>query len=152
MSFAKLRLIVATLLFAGWLGWLGYAVYNKGTVQIVSRAQLTGASHWVLAEVSVGDDGVPKPKVVVKQVLKGEPITGEIEVRNLPSAATPLPVQAESRTPPAGVYLLPLVKVTDGLYRIAGLPRSPGYEPQNPERPVIYPWTEDVKKQIENWK
>ncbi len=114
--------------------------------------QLTGATHWVIAEVAVGTDGVPKAKVVVKEVLKGEPITGEIEVRNLPSAATPLPVAGESRTPPAGVYLLPLVKVVDGLYKIAGLPRSPGYEPQNPERPVIYPWTEDVKKQLTNMR
>lgn len=148
MSFAKLRLYLAALLFAGWLGWLGYAVSQKGTVQIVSRAQLTGATHWVVAEVKVGDDGVPTSKATVKEVLKGEPIAGAIEVRGIPSSATPLPVAGESRTPPAGVYLLPLVKISDGLYKIAGLPRSPGFEPQTPERPVIYPWTEDVKKQV----
>jgi hypothetical protein len=148
MSFARIRLIVAALLFLGWLGWLGYAVSRKGTVQIVSRAQLTGATHWVVAELKVGADGIPLPKVAVKEVMKGDAITGEIEVRNLPSSATPLPVAGESRTPPAGIYLLPLVKLSDGVYRVAGLPRSPGYEAQAPERPVIYPWTDDVRKQI----
>src|SRR5438105_1295135 len=102
MSFAKLRLLVAFLLFAGWLGWLGYAVSQKGTVQIVSRAQLTAATDWVIAEVTLNADGTPSAKVMVKQVLKGTPANGEIEVRNLASAATPLPVQGESRTPPAG--------------------------------------------------
>ena len=132
----------------GWLGWLAYAVSQKGTVQIVSRAQLTAATHWVIAEVAVGPDGVPKPKVAGEGSPEGEPISGEIEVRNLPSAATPLPVAGESRTPPAGVYLLPLVKVVDGLTRSPGC-RVAGLRAANAERPVIYPWTEDVKKQIE---
>jgi hypothetical protein len=44
--------------------------------------------------------------------------------------------------------LLPLVALTNGSYRVAGLPRSPGYEAATPERPVIYPWTEDVQKQL----
>src|SRR5262245_38596581 len=127
MTFAKLRLIVAALLFFGWLGWLGYAVSRKGTVQIVSRAQLTAATHWVVAELKVGSDGLPIEKVTVKEVIRGDKITGEIEVRRLASALTPLPVAGESRSPPPGDYLLPLVKVGDGVYRVAGSPRSPGY-------------------------
>ncbi|CAN5253801.1 hypothetical protein BH11PLA2_BH11PLA2_30490 [soil metagenome] len=152
MTFARVRLIVALALFLGWLAWLGWAVSQKGTVQIVSRAQLAAATHWVIVEVKAGEDGIPNSKVNVKQVVFGDPITGEIEVKNLPSSATPVPVKGDSRTPPPGEYLVALVKITDGLYRIAGLPRSPGYEAQFPERAVIYPWTDDVKKQIESFK
>jgi hypothetical protein len=148
MSFARVRLIVAAALFLAWLGWLGWAVSQKGTVQIVSRAQLTAATSWAIADVSVGADGVPSVTVTVKDVIHGEAIRGVVEVRNLPSAATPLPVAGESRTPPAGEYLLPLVKVSEGVYRIAGLPKSPGVDAKSPERPVIYPWTDDVKKQV----
>jgi len=146
--FARLRLIVAALLFVSWLGWLGYAVSRKGTVQIVSRAQLAAATHLVIAEISVGPDGVPLTRALVKESQSGEKLTGPIVVRNLASAMTPLPIANDSRKPVAGDYLLPLVKLATGVYEIAGLPRSPGYEAQTPRSPVIYPWTEDVKKQI----
>jgi hypothetical protein len=148
MMFARIRLVVAAILFLGWLGWLAYAVSQKGSVQIVSRAQLAAATHWVIADVNVGPDGIPLTKVAVKESRFGEKLAGAIEVKNLGSSATPLPVNGESRTPPAGEYLLPLVKVGEGVYAIAGLPRSPGYEAQTPQRPVIYPWNDDVKKQV----
>ena len=122
MTFARIRLIVAALLFLGWLGWLAYAVSQKGTVQIVSQAQLAAATHWVIADVTVGPDGIPLTKVAVKESRFGDKLTGTIEVKNLGSSATPLPVNGDSRTPPAGEYLLPLVKLRDGVYEIAGLP------------------------------
>ena len=96
----------------------------------------------------LGSDGIPLTKVTVKESRFGEKLTGAIEIKNLGSSATPLPVTGVSRTPPAGEYLLPLLKLRDGVFVIAGLPRSPGYEAQTPERPVIYPWNDDVKKQI----
>jgi hypothetical protein len=151
MTIARLRLIGAAVLFVGWLGWLGYAVWNKGTVQIVSRAQLTAATHLVVAEVAVGPDGQPLPRVTVTEVIQapeGDQPTGELEVERLPSAMTPLPVVGETRTPPAGMYLLPLVKTDAGRYRLAGLPASPGYPPREPDRPRIYPWTADVQTQL----
>lgn len=151
MTFARLRLVAAALLFVGWLGWLGWAVWNKGTVQIVSRAQLAAATHLVVARVSAGDDGQPSPRVTVTDVLQapdGDRPAGELEVERLPAAVTPLPVAGESRTPPPGEYLLPLVKTDAGRYRLAGLPASPGYAATNPERPRIYPWTADVQAQL----
>jgi hypothetical protein len=57
-------------------------------------------------------------------------------------------VAGESRTPTPGEYLLPLVKTPAGRYRIAGLPASPGNAAAAPERPRIYPWTDDVKAQL----
>lgn len=148
MSFARLRLIVAALLFFGWLGWLAYAVSQKGTVQIVSRAQTTGAPLWVVATITVGPDGLPNVKATVKETLKGDAITGEIEVANLRSALIPVASADGTRTPIAGDYLLALERVGDRTYRVAGLPRSPGYEAREAASPLIYPWTDDVRKQI----
>jgi len=151
MTLARVRLVVAAVLFVGWLAWLGYAVSRKGTVQIVSRAQLTAATHLVVAEVAAGEDGQPLPRVRVVEVLQapdGDRPAGELDVEKLPAAATPLPVAGESRTPPPGEYLLPLVKTDAGRFRIAGLPASPGYAATNFDRPRIYPWTPDVQAQL----
>ena len=151
MTFARLRLVVMAVLFVGWLTWLGYAVARKGTVQPVSRAQLAAATYLVVADVRTGADGQPEPKAAVRQVLEapaGAAPADEIEVERLPAAVTPLPVAGESRTPPAGEYLLPLVKTERGTYRIAGLPASPGYPASTPDRPRIYPWTAGVQTQL----
>ena len=150
MTFARIRLVVAAALFLGWLGYLGYAVSRKGTVQIVSRAQLTAASVLVVAKIESSPDGTPSSLATVVQVL-GDPTdkpSGAIEVLNLPSAATPLPVVGESRVPPAGEYLIPLVKAGEKAYRIAGLPKSPGLEAVTPDRPLVYPWADDVRAQL----
>ena len=151
MSFARVKLAAAALLFFGWLGWLGLAVWSKGTVQIVSRAQLTAATHLVVAEVSAGPDGQPLPRVTVTDVLlapDGDRPSGELDVEKLPAAVTPLPAGGASRTPPAGTYLIPLVRTDAGRFRVAGLPASPGYPAAYPDRPRIYPWTADVQAQL----
>jgi hypothetical protein len=150
MTFARIRLVLAAVAFVGWLAYLGYAVSKKGTVQIVSRAQLTAATCLVVAKVESNPDGTPSSLATVVQVLgdsKDKPV-GVIEVLNLPSAATPLPVAGESRVPPAGEYLIPLVKAGEKAYRVAGLPKSPGVEAVMPDRPLIYPWADDVRTQL----
>lgn len=151
MSAARARMVLAAVLFAAWIGWLGYAVSQKGRVQILSRAQFAGAPVWVVAEVTVDGGGLPVGTVRVKETLRGQ-APAVLSVRNLSSAVTPLPVTGDSRTPPAGDYLLALEPLSDGNYRIAGLPRSPGYEPQMPTRAVIYPWTDDVRRQLAGWR
>jgi len=151
MILARLKLVAAALVFAGWLTWLGIAVARKGTVQPVSRAQLAAATYLVVADVKAGDDGQPLPTVAVREVLQapaGDRPGGEIEVEKLRSAVTPLPVAGESRTPPPGEYLIPLVRTERGTYRVAGLPASPGYPAVSPERPRVYPWTADVRAQL----
>lgn len=150
MTARRIPLILTTVLFVGWLAYLGYAVSKKGTVQIVSRAQLTAATCLVVAKVESNPDGTPSSLATVVQVLgdpKDKPV-GVIEVINLPSSATPLPVVGESRVPPAGEYLIPLVRAGEKAYRVAGLPKSPGLDAMTSDRPLIYPWAEDVKTQL----
>ena len=143
MTFARLRFALALLAFAAWLGWLAFAVAEKGD-PVLSRAQLLNATHLVYAEVAVGDDGLPKATATVVEVARGDKLTGEITVLNLAKA---LPAGAKS-FPGPGLYLLPLGG--DGkTFRVVGLPRSPGYEPADPVRPVIYPATEATRRQLD---
>lgn len=148
MTRQRLILLVAASLYLAWLSWLAMTVREKGTVQIVSRAQLTAATHWVVAIVSIGADGVPNSTVKIVETLRGDELPASLEIGNLAAAATPLPVTGNSRTPPGGEYLIPLTRTSEGKYRIAGLPRSPGYDARDLDRPVIYPWNDDVKRQI----
>jgi hypothetical protein len=151
MSRARLLLVLALAAFVGWLGWLGYAVYaaryapDKSAV--LSRAQLTAATHLIVAEVTVAEDGLPAPAAKVVEVLKGNGVApgAEVEVLNLPAAKPPGP----GGFPGPGVYLLPVVREGQtGPFRVAGLPRSPGYEPAPVERPPIYRWVDATRAQL----
>jgi hypothetical protein len=151
MNFARVKLIIALVAFLGWLSYLGYAVwyntFHKPT--ILSRAQLSEAVVLVTAEVTTDAEGLARQRVKVAQRLsKDGPTTGEeITIENLPSAQPPgLPF------PGAGVYLLPLVPqgAERTSFRLAGLPRSPGYPAAQFVRPVLYPWSEAVQIQLRN--
>ncbi len=98
----------------------------------------------LVCDVTIGADGLPTVQTIVTEVLKGDGVKpgDRVEVWNLPSA---LPVGNDSL--PAGRYLLPLVGGGGG-YRVAGLPRSPGYEPAQGTRPVVYRWTTGLEAQL----
>jgi hypothetical protein len=149
MTRARAFLLVTAVLFVAWLAWLGYAVYiarfSPDPPVVVSRAQLTAATHLVVADVAIDSQGYPAPGPRVVEVLKGDgPAVGSaITVHRLGSAKPPGP----GPFPGPGQYLLPLVG--DGsTFSIAGLPRSPGYEPGSVERPAVYRWTEDTRAQL----
>ncbi|QEL16168.1 hypothetical protein [Limnoglobus roseus] len=152
MTFARVKLALAALAFVAWLSWLAVTVWNKGTVQLVSTAQLTAATHLVVATVTTNDAGDAQPTVTVTKVLRapaGEAVVGPIAVSKLDTAFTPLPVN-DTRRIAAGEYLLPLIKTPAG-YKIAGLPRSPGFEGADLDQPIVYPWTDDVKVQLRKY-
>ncbi|MFO0848881.1 MAG: hypothetical protein U0871_10050 [Gemmataceae bacterium] len=148
MSFGRLLLAAATAAYLGWLGWLGYAVYVARWTDkppVVSRAQLVAATHLVVADVTAGPDGLPAPAAAVAEVLRGDGLSpgASVEVLNLPAAVPP----GAGVFPGSGKYLLPLVG--DGkTFRVAGLPRSPGYEPASPTRPAIYRWDAGTQAQL----
>ncbi len=144
----RVLLAAAVAAYVAWLGWLGYAVYGArwaaDRTPVVSRAQLVGATHLLVCEVAVGPDGLPLVAATVAEVARGEDVKpGDvIDVWNLPSA-----LPAGSDALPAGRYLLPLVGGGGG-YKVAGLPRSPGYEPAQGVRPVVYRWTPGMAAQL----
>jgi hypothetical protein len=141
MTLARFRFAIALAAFLAWLGWLAVAVAQKGD-PVLSRAQLVNATHVAYAEVSVGPDGLPLPAAKVTEAVRGE-LPAEVTVTNLPTA---LPSGA-SGFPGPGVYLL-MLKRDGEKYSVAGLPRSPGYEAADPERPVIYAATAATQAQL----
>lgn len=144
----RIYIAVTAAVYLAWLGWLGYAVYGArwapDRTPTVSRAQLVAATHLVVCDVSVGPDGLPAVQATVAEVVRGDGVKAgdAVEVWNLPSA---LPAGSDGL--PAGRYLLPLVGGGGG-YKIAGLPRSPGYEPAQGVRPVVYRWTPGLEAQL----
>lgn len=157
------RLLVAALLFAGWLGYLVYLVRAfprtpANSPFVLSRPQILVSELDVVGVV----EGVDQPVKVVtvlypdsEKGLEGQ----EIKVTNL-DRCKPLPregqkaedVQPDFRGP--GRYLLPLRKVGGGPdYEVTPTPPSPGYPPAGLRLgpPRIYPWdgmTEGQYRQV----
>ncbi|MCZ2342448.1 MAG: hypothetical protein LC104_11720 [Bacteroidales bacterium] len=150
MMLARIRLLLCSLAFVTWIAWLGYAVTQRGSVPVLSRAQLLAASDLVVANVSTEAGDIPKKDVQILHTLRGSlPAGTTITVVNLPGARIPAEIHTGFHNFPAGEYFLPLERLGDHLYRVAGYPRSPGLEPANPERPTVYPWTTMIQSQLQ---
>jgi hypothetical protein len=140
MTAARLRLVLAAALLFGWLAVLGYSAASKDRGPVVSRSQMAVATQVVYAKLTADTDGKPNPTATVTETLTPNgPAVGEsIEVGNLPTAAG---FAGE------GEYLLPLTRTAAGVYRIAGQPRSPGYEVPS-DRLFIYPRGAGIEAQV----
>ena len=141
MTGVRLRFALCLGLFLAWLGWLALANFEKGKHPVLSRSQLLGATRLVVADIELGADGLPA-KCAVVEPLKGEPLTGAIEVINLPSALTP-----GGAALAAGRYLLPLSGDAARL-KIADAAASPGYPRDVAERPRVYAWDDATRRQL----
>ena len=157
---AVVRLLVAALLFAGWLGYLIYLVATTprtpaGAPLVQSRPQILVSDFDVVGEVKSTDAPVKVVTVLYPESEKGQE-GKEIKVTNLKDCKA-LPraeqkadeVKADFSGP--GLYLLPLRKVGDGPdYEVTPTPASPGYPPfgMRVGPPRIYPLlSERVKEQ-----
>src|SRR5262245_3005812 len=130
----RVRLAVAVVLFVGWLSWLGYAAMRKSPDPIVSHAQAAAAACAVVADVPG-----PGTTATVVEKLWGDSPDGAITVSNL--------ADVHGYGEP-GKYLLYLVPHGEG-WRIVGQQRSPGNDLTGAGKPMVYPWTDDVRKQAE---
>ncbi|MCI0704176.1 MAG: hypothetical protein L0241_24220 [Planctomycetia bacterium] len=144
LTSGRVRLFIAAALFIGWLGWLSFAALTKSREPTVSRAQAAIATVAVVAEVKASANGLPEGVVIVKESLKrdGPAPESEIEVVNLPRSI--------GFTKPGQYLLLLKPLTTDGkpIYAIVTQPRSPGSSPSDSDAPKIYPWSDDVQKQV----
>jgi hypothetical protein len=155
MTAARMRLLIAALLFFGWLGWLAYlAVSAAMTPRIVlSRPQFLVSNFDVIAQVNElpADKNKAAPVKVVevywppeqKKALEGK----TIDVKGL----------AECRRDwiGPGKYILPLVHSEKEGYMIAAVPHSPGFPPpgnpddaDGPRIYRIYPVTPETLEQL----
>jgi len=124
----RARLLVAALLFAGWLGFLGYLVWRSRDLVVVSRPQLLVADLVVTAEVA-DEAGAPRAGVHVREVHwprdpKSRALAGQtIDVADLPDIGA-----GGYRGP--GDYVLVLGRTGDSkVFQITPLPAVPGFAP-----------------------
>ena len=153
LTSGRVRLFVAAVLFIGWLSYLGYAALTKNRGPVISRAQAAAATHAVVAEVEAGPDGKPRPQVTVVESFGGNSPgrDAKLFVANL--------ADVQGFDGP-GQYLLLLaadprlqgVKLNpDDLppFAVVGQQRSPGNDLVGVGRPLVYHWTDDLRKQFE---
>src|SRR3954454_16617305 len=111
--FAVLRLVLASVLFAGWIGWLVYLAKFKSKPIVLSRPQLLVSDLDVIAEVDE-----PGKKAVVKEVyawgrrIDPPAFDAPIEVVNLAQChRVPHDEETEDDVPRdwqgPGLYILP---------------------------------------------
>ncbi len=161
MKPAKWRLLLAAVLFVGWLAYLIVLAvrtehpaiqfwplhFSKSPPVVLSRPQFLVAGLVVVAEVSADAEGRPEAEVTVVRVYGPENRPAnppdKIAVRNLPST---------TGWQGPGQYILALVPTAqpDGstTYEVAPTPPSPGYEPGS-SSPRIYPATPETLLQLE---
>jgi hypothetical protein len=158
MTVARARLLVAAVLFVGWLCWLGYLAWFKTNPVMVSHSQVMAATRFVVAEVHLEpDSGALRKEVRVVEDLRptGPPLPETITVTNLDKAEI---AGDGTRFRDGGQYLLPLTPDPTAA-NVFELTRPPGrlYRPPPPNerrvepgRPWAYAWdNEDVRRQFE---
>lgn len=152
MHGASLRLTIAILLFAAWVGWLSYQVGTTANPIVVSRPQILLAPIVIEAQVAEGNG--PGKEVTVTTVHRGGkllPAEGKLIISNLGLD------QVRGWNGPDH-YILPLVRIENKgemRYEVVPPPYSPGFHPQNPEpnpdrfKPAIYPVTASTRAQLQ---
>jgi hypothetical protein len=146
MTAARLRLLIAFLLFAGWVGWLAIQSLTEVKAPVLWRAQLLVSALDVIGTVKAEADGRPSTTVNVQEVHWPTDGSGLkpgdlIQVTNL-ADSTGFVVP--------GLYILPLVAGDKaGEYRIAGLPPSPGFDSFGHSPFFIYPLSPQTRRQLD---
>jgi hypothetical protein len=144
MKPAVLRLLLAGLLFFGWIGYLSYLAATVRQPIVLSRPQFLISQLDVLAAVERGDgEGELRVKVLEVHWPRDE-ATRQLDGTTIAVADL---AECEGYKGP-GEYILPLTKDTKGTYHVAPTPPSPGYERGGPRR--IYPLTPETRQQLAN--
>ena len=151
MKVARIRLAIATLLIAAWLGYLGFLVLYERDPVIVSRSQVMASTQFVVANVTVDPDtGLPNRSVTVVEDLRPlkESLTGKsITVWNIKDARV---AGTKDGFREQGPYLLMLTKNNTDGYDLTPPPRSPGNDSPIRPKPWAYYWTAPgVQKQFD---
>ncbi len=134
MKRSRWRLLVAVVLFAGWIAYLGVLAGTSTRPVILSRTQFLTADLYVVATLSAQPGGEPAPEVVVTDCKwAADPADRKRQkllVKNLPKCVEALGWEGP------GEYVLALSHLKDspGLFEVTPLPRTPGFAGWSPER------------------
>jgi hypothetical protein len=147
MTAARLRLLIAFLVFGAWVAWLGFQSLTETKDPVLSRAQLLVSKIDVIGTVKSDPDGKPSPLVVIQEVHMPREGSGlkpsdSITVADLPESTGFVQ---------SGLYILPLIPGEKaGDYRVAGLPPSPGFDTFGHSPRFIYPLTPGTRRQLDS--
>ena len=105
-----------------------------------------------MVDVILAPDGLPSPQVTLVERLTSantterDPLPATFSISDLPAATVP----GHAGTPPAGRYLVPLVKSGD-LATVANIPSTPGTSGSTRfPLPRIYPWDATLEAHLAN--
>jgi hypothetical protein len=141
-----LLLLTSAVLFAGWMGWLGYLAATKREPVVLSRPQLLTCEFAVIAELADHKGPVTVEEVFV---LRGNPAAHE-NIPDLKGKQIEV-VNLERCTGYAGPgpYILALASNLNGeAYQVVPTPPSPGFFPNRDNVLRIYPATPDTRWQL----
>ena len=138
MKPAAWRLVAAAVLFAGWIGYLGYLVAATRNPIVLSRPQFLVSGLDVIA-TRKGDDRFLVDEVLYPAAKNDEWRGKTIMVRNLKASQVYSARTGDEPVPPdeGRQYLLPLDAEEGVNVRVVPTPPSPGYKTG---RPRIYPF------------
>ncbi len=159
MSAATFRLVLASVLFAGWVGGLAYLVFARADVppDVLSRPQFLVAPLVVVAQVDGTERDQPVAVETVHWPQKEDAARLEgqtIVVTNLADCRGPSDADPPDWVGPR-TYILALEATGDAdRYRVVGTPLSPGFGPfrGKPGPPRIYPATPQTLAQLRQIK
>lgn len=146
MKFATARFAIALVVFLAWLGWLLHLSLSTARPIVLCEPQFLVSSLDVLAQVSSisgGGDEVTIREVHFPPGENDKLVGKKIKVTNLDLCK-------EDWSGAEGLYILPLVPDGKESYRVAQLPRSPGFTGTGTKagRPRIYPVTPETRVQL----
>jgi hypothetical protein len=148
MSKARLRLIIAAVLFCGWLGFLAFLAATASQPVILSRPQFLGADAHVVVQLTGGE--TPDNAATIERVFWSHEEDSalkdglEIDIMGLEIC------HSEQGWQGPGAYLLPLKKGMNNSYHLYPVPITPGYSPKDFfERFRIYPATSEALRQLQ---
>lgn len=147
MRAARIRLIVAVTVFAGWLGYLGFLALGQAKPIVVSRSQLLAATYIVKADpIHEGPKAIGS--VRVRESFGSQPVHEEkIWIDNLAFARLPGGKRLLEMESGTGTYLLMLERTGAGQYKVVAAPGAASSDIQS--QPLwVYPWNAEVERQI----
>ncbi len=147
MKWASIRFVLALVVFLAWLGWLLQLAVSTARPIVLCEPQFLVSSLDVVAQVGSvngGDDEVIVREVHYPPAERDKLVGKKIRVTNLDQCK-------EDWQGADALYILPLITDGKDAYRVAPLPRSPGFggSGSRAARPRIYPLTPQTRMQLD---
>lgn len=147
MSRAKLRFLLAALVFIAWIGYLAYLVAVTRDYTVLSRPQFLVSNLYVVAKVD-GDQDHPAGSIIVEEMPWSADEADKKSLNTTLLVAKLELCHAANGWGGPGSYILPLMKLDGGKYVLAETPPSPGFHGRDEYRLRIYPVTDETRHQL----